>query len=403
MLKLNNLDRNIFAVNGADDTEGTISRNKLVASGRLLASEYIGKMVGGKEFNSRLAEIGGDYASMSKGHMEKKLLFCAAKAYKAVGKDAPTDVEAVKNDISLYKDRTFLRAMSSIDEEVITPLLYSVMSDLGGNMLNLRTAPVGRTTEITIHSNEAFVWEDGAFGSANSGTKNYLYDDVVTLNPKMYTCNGTIKWSQMVGIENGLDAGYYYTAIMRGLWSKITALYTNALLGAVSNTQYIPSYLSFSSYNSANWASATTAVAVANGVSRDQLMAFGNYASLQKILPNGTATDAALTYGLGEEWLKNGFVSMVGRVPLYEIMPAMIPNTVNTTGDMITLNNNVFITARVGGSYAPIHGVMADGFPVTMEYTPSQTADFELDIRMGALMDFKAVFPTKIAVIKNVI
>lgn len=408
MLKLNSLDSNVFVYHSNNnETIGTgankISRDELIATGRLCASEYMGRLISPKGFVSRLAQFGGSYDVAARKHMEKKILFCATKAYAAIGKPAPENAEAVKNDLSLWKDPIFLRTMAYIDAEVVSPLLYSTISDLGGQMLNLRSAPVGRTVEINVRSNEAFIWEDSAPGSGRSTTKNYLYGDTITLNPKMYACNGTIKWFQLVASENGMDAGWYYSAIIRGLWSKITAMYTNALLNAAESTDYVPSYLTFDSYSSANWASATTAAAVANGVRREQLMAFGNYASLQKVLPNGTPSDAALTYGLGEEWMRNGFVAMAGRVPLFEILPTIVPGTVNTTGKMIDLNKNLFITARVGEATAPIYGAIAEGWPVAMEYTPSETADYEIDINMSTLMDFKPVFASKVAVIQNVI
>lgn len=404
-MKLNNLDRGIFVINSASDEKvGTISRNDLIATGRLCAAEYVGRLVGDKSgsFKSRLNEFGGDYTALSKKHMEQKLVFCAARAYAVSGRPAPNSVEQVKNDVSLYKDPVFLRTMAAIDQEIISPLMYSVISDLGGAMLNMTTVPVGRTKEITVQSNDVFLWEDTGFGSAHSTTKNYLYADTITLNPKPYTCNGTIKWFQMVAIDGAMDAGWYYTAIIRGLWSKIMALYTNALTDVASDTRYVPSYLAFNSYSSANWAAATTAVAVANGVRRDQLMAFGEYAALQAVLPSGTSSDAALTYGIGPEWLRNGFVSMVGRVPLFEVLPAMVPGTVNTTGNMFGLEDNIFITARAGESYAPIYGAVAEGCPITIEYSPSQTANFVIDINMSTLMDFRAVVPSKIAVIQNV-
>lgn len=401
-LKLNNLSKDIFAVNsGRDEKVGKISRDQLIASGRLCATEYFGNAIGGSKFESRLSEFGGNYEQLSKSHMEKKLIFCAAKAYAAVGRPAPENADQVRNDMSLAKDPIFLRTMAAIDQEVVAPLFYSVISDLGGVMLNLRTAPVGRTTEITVLSNEAFLWEDSAPGSGRSVTTQYLYNDTITLTPKMYGTKTNIKWFQLVATDGGMDAGWYYAAIMRGLWSKITALYTKALLNAAGNTQYVPSYLAFNSYSSANWAAATTAVAAANGVRREQLMAFGAYSSLQQILPSGTSSDAALTYGLGNEWLRNGFIAMVGRVPLYEIMPTMVPGSVNTYGGLIDLDDKVFITARVGQSLAPIYGVVAEGWPITMEYTPSQTADFSIDINAAALMDFKAVFGAKVAVIDN--
>lgn len=404
-MKLNNLGRDTFAVRpDHDEMVGQISRNQLIASGRLCATEYMGKTLSRNDgsYNSRLKEFGGDYAKLSQAHMEQKLIFCAARTYQVQGRPAPNSIEDVRKDRSLYKDPIFLRTLSAIDSEVVTPLLYSVFSDLGGSMLNLSTVAVGETKEVNILSNDIFLWEDSAPGSGHSTTKNYLYADTITLNPRMYSCNGTIKWFQMIAIDGGMDAGWYYAAILQGLWSKIMAIYTSSLLTAAANQVYVPSYLAFSSYNSANWAAATTAVAVANGVRRDQLMAFGEYGALQVVLPSGTPSDAALTYGLGEEWMRNGFVSMVGRVPLFEVMPALIPGTVNTSGTMIGLGDKIFITARVGNSLAPIYGVMADGWPLMLEYSASETADFEISINASALMDFKAVMAGKMAVISNV-
>lgn len=404
-MKLNNLDRDTFVVRTEqDETVGQISRNQLIASGRLCATEYMGRTLSHNDgsFKSALADFGGDYAKLSAAHMEQKLIFCAAQTYKVQGRPVPTNINEVRKDRALYKDPIFLRTMAAIDSEVVTPLLYSVFSDMGGNMLNLSTVAPGQTKEINVLSNDIFLWEDSAPGSGHSTTKNYLYADTITLNPRMYSCNGTIKWFQMIAIDGGMDAGWYYAAIMQGLWSKIMALYTNSLLGAAANSMYVPAYLTFNSYNSANWAAATTAVAVANGVRRDQLMAFGEYSALQVVLPSGTPSDAALTYGLGEEWMRNGFISMVGRVPLYEVMPALVPGTVNTTGTMIGIGDKIFITARVGNSLAPIYGVMADGWPLLLEYTASETADFEISINASALMDFKAVMAGKMAVINNV-
>lgn len=403
-LKLNNLSLDIFTASTEnDETVGKISRNNIIASGRACAAEYIGRTITGNDgsYKSCIAKIGGEYAKLSRNHTEKKLLFCASRAYAVEGRPAPT-LEQVKNDRSLYKNDIFLRTMSAIDSEVITPLLYSVFSDLGGNMLNLSTVPVGQTKEITVLSNDVFLWEDSAPGSGHSTTKNYMYADTITLNPRMFSCNGTIKWFQMVAQDGGMDAGWYYTAIIQGLWSKIMAIYTSSLLTAAQNSVYVPGYLTFNSYNSANWAAATTAVAVANGVRRDQLMAFGMYSALQPVLPSGTPSDAALTYGLGEEWMRNGFVSMAGRVPLYEIMPAMVPGTVNTTGTLIGTGDNLFITARVGNALAPIYGAMTEGWPIMLEYSPSETADFEISINASAMMDFKAVMAGKMAVIRNV-
>lgn len=408
-MRLNNLDRGLFAYRTAnDETIGSgankISRNQIIASGRVCAAEYMGKAISGNtgSFKSKFEGQKTDYATMSKKHSEEKFLFCAARAYAACGAPAPESFEQVKNDRSLWKDNVFLRTLARIDMEVITPMLFDVFNDLGGSMFNMSSIPFGSTREIVVDSNEVFLWEDGSLGSGHSTTKNYLYQDSITLNPRLFNANATIKWAQLMANDSGMDTGHYYAALIRGMWSKIMAITTNALTDTATQAQYVPSYLRFNSYNSANWAAATTAVAVANGVPRDRLMAFGQYSALQAILPSGTPSDAALTYGISEEWVRNGFVGMVGRVPLYEVLPAMVPNTINTTGDLIGLGDQVFITARVGDALAPVYVVFADGWPVTLEYTASETANFTIDILMSTMMDVKPIWGGRIGILDNV-
>ena len=409
-MKLNSLADDVFAASSKnDETVGRLSRNDIIATGRLCAAEYIGNNLNtlrnykeGQGFVSKLKGIGGDYTTLARNHMEKKLMYCATKAYAVIGKPAPESIEQIKNDASLYRDPVFLRTMSEIDSEVISPLLYSVISDIAGPMMNLSSVPFGRTKEITVASNEAFLFEDSAWGSSRSTTKNYLYADTITLNPTPRTANATIKWMQLIAIDSGLEAGWYYTAIMQGLYSKIMALFTNALVSAASDTRYVPSYLSFASYSTANWGAATVAAAAANGISRDSLMAFGAYQALQAVLPSGTNSDAALTYNLGPEWMRNGFLAMVGRVPLFEVQQAIVPGTVNTTGTMIFPNDMIFIAGRMGPSLAPVHAAMTEGQPITIEMTPRETADFTLDINVTVGLDVKPVFASKIAVIDNV-
>lgn len=408
-MRLNSLSNELFAVSaGKDDKVGDISRADLIATGRACAVEYMGRNIGamrGKEgaFKSKLSEFGGSYAALARGHAEKKLIFCAAKAYAAVGKEAPMSVEQVQNDMSLYRDPIFLRAMSSIDSEVITPLLYSTISDLAGPMINITTVPLGRTKEITILPNEAFLFEDSAWGAGHSATKNYLYSDTITLNPSPKTCGVSVKWLQLISTDEGMDAGWYYAAIIRGLWSKIMAMYTQALVSAAQDARYIPSYLRYDSYTSKNWANATVAAATANGLTRDQLMAFGAYQALQMVLPNGTASDGDLISGLGPEWFRNGFISLVGRVPLYEITQAMVPGTVNAAGTTIFPTDMIFITGRAGNGYAPIYMAMGEGGPIEVLMTPSQTADFTIDINVTASLEAKVVMASKMAVIDNVV
>lgn len=401
-IKLNNLDPKLFCSNGQDRFAG-LSRNDIVAVGRTVAREYNGRQTNRlrqcQDYTPTLKDE-ATYAQLAQSHKRDKLVYCAARAYAVQGKSAPESYEQVANDLSLMSDQTFLRTMAGIDREIITPLLPAVISNAGGLLMETVTVPLGQTKEIDIGSNDIFLFEDSSWGANRSSSTNYLYSGTVTLNPRPYTANATIKWFQM--IANNDDSGRYYNAIMAGMYSKIMALYTSAITGVATNAQYVPSYLQFTSYTSANWASAIVGVQAANNLGREQIAAYGEYRALQKVLPSGTANDAALTYGLGLEWVQKGFLGTVGGVPLFEVTNALVPGTVNTTGTFVYPSTTIILAGRPGAAYAPIYTAFADGSPITIEMNPSKTANFSLDISVTAVMDTKVVMGSKIAVMTGV-
>lgn len=399
-LKLNSISPEHFKVNGADTKMGRISRNDLIVTGRLVAMEYNGRLSNRLRKNEDYKTMMDDvaYNNLSAGHKENLFLFCAAQAYAVQGKSAPESYAQVQNDLSLPRDRTFLATLAGISREIITPLLPYTIANMGGLLMEATTVPLGQTKEITIHSNDIFLFEDSSWGASRSSSLNYLYDDVVTLNPRPYTCRATIKWFQMVG--NDVDIGWYYNAIMGGMFSRIMANYIGAIMTIADDSRYVPDYLNFDTYNSQNWAEATVAVSTANGIPRNQLMAFGDFRDLQKVLPLGTPSDAALTYGLGMEWMRNGFLAVVGGVPLFEVDPAMVPGTVNTTGEMLGMKGLILISGRIGRVYAPIYTAFADGSPLVIEMEPRETGDTSLYIDCTAVMDTKIVMGSKVAAIK---
>lgn len=399
-LKLNSISPDNFKVNGADTKLGKISRNDLIATGRAVAMEYNGRLANNARKDNGYRPMMEDvrYANLSAGHKENLLMFCAAQAYAAQGKNPPESFAQVQNDLSLPRDRTFLATLAGISREVITPLLPYTIANMGGMLMEATTVPLGQTKEITVHSNDIFLFEDSSWGASRSATLNYLYDDTITLNPRPYTCRATIKWFQMVG--NDVDIGWYYNAIMGGMYSRIMANYIGAINTIAENSRYVPDYLTFDTYNSQNWAEAIVGVSTANGIPRDQLMAFGDYRDLQKVLPLGTPSDAALTYGLGEEWMRNGFLAVVGGVPLFDVEPAMVPGTVNTTGELLGMKGLILIAGRIGRAYAPIYTAFADGSPLVIEMEPRETGDTSLYIDCTAIMDTKIVMGSKVAIIK---
>jgi len=199
-LKLNSFPVEQLKV--ADDGQkvGNISRSDLVATGRLLTLEYNGRATNAihknEEYTPKLDNIA--YANLSAGHRKNLLMFCAGRAYALEGKPAPENYDQVKNDLSLARNRTFLATLAGIVQEVITPVLPYVISNVGGRLMESTTVPLGQTKEITVHSNDWFVFEDSSWGASRSASLNHLYDDTVTLNPRPYSCRVQIKWFQLV-------------------------------------------------------------------------------------------------------------------------------------------------------------------------------------------------------------
>lgn len=383
---------------------GNISRSDLVATGRVVALEYNGRATNSIRKNSDYAshfENVTQYNSLASGHKKNLLMFCATRAYAVQGKAAPENYEQVKNDLSLCWDRTFLATLAGIVRDVVTPVLPYVISNVGGRLVEATTVPLGQTKEITVHSNDWFVFEDSGWGDSRSVSINHLYDDTVTLNPKPYTAQTQIKWFQLVG--NDQDIGWFYNAIMAGYQSRINVNFTQAIITMANNTQYIPSYLRFATYNTENWGNAVVGVSTANRLPREQVAAYGDYRALQKVLPSGTASDAALTYGLGLEWMRNGFLSVAGGVPLFEVDQTMIPGTVNTTGQMVFPKNLIIIAGRAGAAYAPVYTAFAEGSPLVVQMDPRETGDMSIYINCTAVMDTKIVMGSKVAAIGNVV
>lgn len=174
-----------------------------------------------------------------------------------------------------------------------------------------------------VHSNDVFQFEETGYGSTRVHPLNRLYDGVVTLNPTPKQANWKVSWRQLVG--NDVDIGWYYNAVIMGMYGKMMAEFTTGLTAAAASAKYVPAYLRKSGWSSENWTDLVLNVSAANGVPRGQLFGFGDGAALAHVLPGGTPSDAALTYQLGPEWMRNGFIGVANAVPLYEVQRTLAP------------------------------------------------------------------------------
>lgn len=406
MLKLNSVDKKKFSdiefydrkvsVNGKE-----LSRNSIVATGRMVACEYMGKNLQG--YKSLFDNSSVDYATLSKDHKEQKFLFCAALAEQAVGREAPKTFEEAKANHSFYAhNSTFLTAWNAIDVDVISPLYAAVLDDVGANgLMETVTVPFGQTYQLDIQSNDIFVFEDVAWGSARSTTYNYLYGKTVTLTPSPVASAVKIKWYQ--DVVQG-EAGRYYAALIGGMWNKIYAKLIDITVNSIGNTTYVPSRLTANTYTTGNFLNISTLVATLNNVTRSDLIALGTPQVLNALLPvDGTGgAIAGLQYGLGEEWFGEGYLGRVGKVSTMEVNPIVVPGTQNSTIDTISLGDNLIILARGGVGYKPVYLAIGEGSPMDITMTPTETADLTIDINLTAYFDMRPVFASKVGVIQNV-
>lgn len=417
MLKLNAITRDIL--DAADVKENTtirvnsrdITRKELVSAGRLVVSEHFGHLLNRNpnadyKYNSQLSEVGADYGTLQRKFTEKKLLFCANHIAKLMGREPLATFDDFRSNANSYgKDPLFIRMLAEIDQEVLNPIFFDVIDAVGMGLMQWEPVGFGQTKEITVRSNDVFLFEDGSWGSGHSTSKNYMYAKTITLNPKMYTANATIKWYQDVVAG---DAGRYYAAIMLGLYNKIYAKTISAMNTAIEAGTHIPSGLTSDTYDTANWIKITDLVAAANGIGVNDLMAIGTRASLSALLPvDGTGgAITGLQYGLGEAWFYNGYLPKAAGVDLFPVAPVIVPGTQNSTLQTIDTGDNIYILGK--GQYRPLYGAYFEGSPITLTATPSGgngsamgTADFTIDINVGATFDIQPVFASKVGVIKS--
>lgn len=398
-LKLNNAPASLFIGSSSDE------RKDLVAGGRLLLSEAHGRKaaeVRGEKFETRLNDA--KYQETNEKLTQRTMLFCAKIAAAAKGEDAPADyAEFLKGGRKWASDPNFLRCLQGITSEVIAPLLPYTTSNALGALAFVDKVGIGQTYEVNVLSNDIFLFQDSAWGASRSVPKNYLYSKSIAINPKPRTAAAKIKWYQLVGNEQGgADIGRYYLALAGGSNNKILALWNAAMTAGVSNAAFVPSYLKKTGYSTANWIALAKAVSQANGLPRESIIAYGDWAALSKVLPFGTAQDAALTMQLGNEWFSKGFMGTCMGVPLAPIQNAYVAGTVNSALPTEMLSaSTIYMLPRAGEGFAPVYIIFEDD-PIVLEMTPEQTGDMTIDVNMTISVEAKGVFSQKIGVLSSV-
>lgn len=409
-IRLNGITKDVFNATAAD-FGGSAERAHIVNASRMLMVERAGMDENNlrvaenksKRFNSVLGDM--TYAEANKKVQSNLLLYCAKQVSNFTGEAVPANFdEFVKNQRRYLSDSNFLRVLAGIITEIVTPVLPATMSGAMEWLAETVYVPIGKTYELDVTSNDIFLFEDDSWGASRSKPSNYLYDKTITLNPRLKTAKATIKWYQLVA--NNADLGRFFNSISAGMYSKIMAMWANAMTAAAANTNLVPSNMTFT-FSSTNWINAAKRVAMLNRTGTRNVMALGDPLAMSHVLPsnaNGANTnlDAALATMLGVEWARYGYLGDYLGVRLFPWDPVVVPGTQNTTIQEVLPNDTIWMTAAPTAAYKPIYVAFEDGTPITIQLDPSETADMTIDIIVSASMDVKPIVSSRFAVIKPV-
>ena len=168
------------------------------------------------------------------------------------------------------------------------------------------------------------------------------------------------------------------------------------------NTAAIPDNMTFTN-TSANWVTAAKRVAMVNGTRYRNVIALGDASALTKALPSGVVNastvnlDAALATMLGVEWAKYGYLGEYMGINLMPIDNAIVPGTQNTTVVEMVPTDKIWL-APIGG-YKPVAIGVEEGTPITIQLSPSETADGSIDIVVSMSIDAVPCIANKLALI----
>ena len=406
-VNFNSIPMSVFKVNASDVADKTTERANIVAAGRLLAREYARNGVDAlrKANNSTVSTTAmldaTKYAELNERFQKEHMLYAAKICCASTGEVAPTTFEDFKrNGKKFYFNTQFFKVLQGIYEEIINPILPAVYSEAVSVFADVVEVGFGETYALSIESNDIPVFQDSSWGASRSVPRNRFYSKDYTLTPSPKTCQINAKWTQLIG--NGMDFGKFFANITAGLYAKTMGMWNAALTAAASDTSLVPSGLTYV-FNSSNWVTLANKLAALGNTNVSNLVAYGNLVGLSKVLPTeatgstNTAMDAALATLLGADYIKSGYLGEYMGVRLMPLTDAVVAGTQN--GNVSTVLDASKIWMMAANGRKPMTIAMNSDTPITIEFDPTKTADFEIGINMTIALDTACIFSSKVGLV----
>lgn len=363
--------------NGAQVTGD--QRADLIARGKVLVLEAAGRAHNDALQNAGrpTVDIGSTignataYAAAKSEWADDVLCFCADRALSVQGRNA-----AERSDRRTFtaaefaSDQIFLRTLAGIVSEIQYAVTPPIVNELVGEMASTMVIPKGKTGQVEITSNAVFQWYDSTWTSLRSVPQDQLYNACITINPQPKATRFHINYYQMIGNSGSLVDTI--AAVSGGYGAKLMEAFSNAFQAAAANTKYVPTSRKATGYTGTNWATIVRNVAAANRVRRDQLIAYGDFLALRKVLPDNATLATAIMTLLGDEYFKDGYLMSHDGVMLYELTPVSTPATINTTMTSPFPTDEIIIAARANMRYAPMIIGFEEGGEGRIDLTPGE-------------------------------
>lgn len=385
-------------------------RTDMISRGRVLVLEAAGRahnaamVKGGRPVVEFGSAIGNEtaFAAAKNEWADDVLYFCAERALSVQGREVDRNDRSTFTNIELASDPIFLRTLAGIVSEIQYAITPPIVNELVGEMASVMSIPKGKTGQVEITSNAVFQWYDSSWTSLRSVPQDQLYNGSITLNPKPKATRFRVNFYQMVSNSGSLVDTL--AAVSGGYGAMLMQTFTDAFTTAAANTKYVPSALKASGYTDSNWATIVRNVAAANRVRRDQLIAYGDFLSLRKVLPDNATLAPAIMTLMGDEYFKNGYLMSHDGVMLYELTPTSTPATINTTMTSVFPTDTIIIAARANLRYAPMIMGFEEGGEGRIDLTPDENVIANGIIQGLAYtsLDIAPAFVSRVGVISSI-
>lgn len=394
--------------NGAQITGD--QRSDMISRGKVLVLEAAGRahndalVKGGRHVVELGSNIGSatDFAAAKNEWADDVMYFCAERALSVQGRSADRNDRKTFTGNEFMTDPIYLRTLAGIVSEIQYAVTPPIVNELVGEMASTMLIPKGKTGQVEITSNAVFKWYDSTWTSLRSVPQDQLYNGCITINPTPKATRFHINYYQMVANSGSLVDTL--AAVAGGYAAKLMDSFSTAFQAAAGNTKYVPSSRKASGYTDSNWATVLRNVAAANRVRRDQLIGYGDFLALRKVLPDNVTLASAIMTMLGEEYFRNGYLMSHDGVMLYELTPVSTPETINTTMTSPFPTNEIIIAARANMRYAPMVIGFEEGGEGQIDLTPGANviADGYIEGLAFSSYEIAPCFTSAIGLITNI-